>query len=419
MKLLNKTGLIIITLTLFIFLIGGVAFFYLIRSLINQETDRELISYSNNLLKEMQMFEHAAPNSIFITENNVEMKRVQEFSFSKPYFSDTIIYDQRFEKTFPHRVYSFPADLGFRKYEVAVFRSNYQSEKLIERIILAMVAMFILLILSLYFLNRFLFQQIWEDFFHTLDRIKTFQIKDSQEIELKESEIEEFQELNKAIRKLIDRIKKDYRNLKDFTENASHELQTPLAVMRSKIELFLQNDNLSNHQLELITSLYEAVNRLAQMNKALILLTKIENNQFPEREKIAIDERIMTHLEHLQAISDEKKLSIKTKLNKVSLEISPALLDILLMNLIKNAIRHNTFNGTIILTLTEHELRIENSGPPSEVPADKLFQRFTKSNQNLESIGLGLSIVKRIIDLYDFEIEYQFIEEKNRFSIRF
>ncbi len=419
MKLLNKTSLIIITLTLFIFFSGGVSFFYLIRSLINQETDRELISYSNNLVGEMQLFEKAAPNSIFITENNVEMKRVDSFSFTQAFFSDTILFDPRFNKRFPHRVYSFPADLGFRKYEVSVYRSTYQSEKLIERIVLSLTVMFILLILSLYFLNRYLFKRIWDDFFYTLDKIRSFEIKQGREFYLKDSEIEEFQQLNQAIIKLMDKIRQDYRNLKDFTENASHELQTPLAIMQSKIELFLQHDDLKEEHLELLSGLYEAVNRLAQMNRALILLTKIENNQFPEKEAVALHERIDYHVDQLQAIIEEKEIQLKVNTKALFKEMSPALADILLMNLIKNALRHNDRGGSVEIELSNDKLIVQNTGAPSELPAEKLFNRFTKSGKNKESIGLGLAIVKRIVDLYDWKIDYKFEEGKNKFILHF
>lgn len=412
MKLLNKTSLIIITISLFVFLGGGIAFFYSIRSLVQQETDAELIAYSNTLVQELKLFQ-SEKNAVFITQHNVILKEVKEISLVKPYFSDTTLYDAYLKTHLPYRVYNLYADYGFKKFEIAVFRATNNSEKLLERIVLAFTFMLIFLILSLALFNRFVFLQIWDDFFSTLSKIKSFQVKSSDKIELKSSEIEEFQELNEAISKLMDRIHKDFHNLKEFTENVSHEIQTPLAIMRSKIELLLQDETLREDQLEKIASLYDSLGRLSAMNKVLILLTRIENNQFPDIQSIRLDQRIQLHLEQLEDMIQSRSLKLNTQLAEAEVNMNSSLADILLMNLIKNAIRYNMDGGSLNICVNSKELRIENSGPKAEFNEQEIFERYSRSTNQAESLGLGLSIVYKICQLYQMNVSYSYDNSLN------
>lgn len=416
MKLLNKTSLIIITISLFVFLGGGLLFFYSIRSLIQQETDAELISYSGTLYQEIRLFQYD-PNAVFVTQNNVILREVNELKTLKPFFSDTSLYDPVLQSDMPYRVYHFGADYGAKKYDILVLRAMNNTEKLLERIVLAFTAMLILLVISLAVFNRYVFGQIWDDFFDTLSKIKDFRIKSSENIILKTSEIDEFNDLNQAIEKLIDRINLDFHNLKEFTENVSHELQTPLAIMRSKIELMLQDEKLSEHQMELAGSLFESVNRLSAMNRVLILMTRIENNQFPDTEPIQMDERIRYHLSQMAEMIESRNLRLEMKLEPVLQEMNPALADILLINLIKNAVRYNIEGGLLRIHLDTIACKIENSGRKAEFSGDDLFKRYVRSGASAESMGLGLSIVDRICNLYQMSPSYQYINDLNTIEI--
>jgi signal transduction histidine kinase len=412
LKLLNKTSLIIVTISLFVFLGGGIVFFYSIRSLVQQETDEELIAYSNTLVQELKLLQ-SERNAIFVTQHNVILNEVQQISITKPFFSDTTLYDAYLKVHLPYRVYNLYADYGFKKYEISVFRATNNSEKLLERIVLAFTFMLILLIIALAVFNRFVFLQIWDDFFNTLARIKSYRVKSGEEIELKPSEIEEFQELNEVITKLMDRIHKDFHNLKEFTENVSHEIQTPLAIMRSKIELLLQDENLTESQLEMISSLYDSVGRLSGLNKVLILLTRIENNQFPELQPISLSDRTRFHMEQLEEMIESRNLRLSLDLHDVKVLMNSSLADILLMNLIKNAIRYNIDGGALNVVLRAGELRIENSGPKAEFDEKEIFERYARSAYQAESLGLGLSIVEKICQLYQMKIEYSYRNELN------
>jgi len=416
MKLLNKTSLIIVTISLFVLLGGGILFFYSIRSLIQQETDSELVSYSSTLYQELRLFQND-PNAVFITQNNVILQDVHQIRTIKPFFSDTILFDPAMQVHLPYRVYHFGADYGIKKYEILVMRATSNSEKLLERIVLAFTAMLILLIISLALFNRYVFRQIWDDFFDTLSKIRNYRIKTNEDLVLNDSEIDEFQELKLAIEKLIARINRDFHNLKEFTENVSHELQTPLAIMRSKIELLLQDENLNEMQLEMVGSLYESVNRLSGMNKVLMLLTRIENNQFPETDSIQLDVRIRYHLEQLSEMIEARELKLQLSLESVNRTMNPALSDILLINLIKNAIRYNVSGGTLEIQLNGQALIIKNSGKQADFSGEDIFKRFTHSGINPDSMGLGLSIVDKICSLYQYKPSYKYDNDLNIITI--
>jgi signal transduction histidine kinase len=410
-KLLNKTSLIIITITLFIFLLGGIGFFYLIRSMITRDIDRELVAYSDNLVTELIQI-RILEKPVLITENNVSIERV-------PVLSDTVLMDLKTRRYYPHRMYRFYTQIETQPFRITVFRSTFNSEKLTERIIVSLTGMLVLFIIMLYFLNQYFFRRIWDDFFITIDNLRQFNLQTKPELLLTDSEIEEFKTLNEVINRMISRIRDDYSNLKEFTENISHELQTPLAIMRSKIEMILQQDHLSDHLAEEILSLYESVNRLSNMNKTLILLTRLDNHQFPELKKIRIDERILFHLENLQEHLASKEIEPKTEINEVEILANPELMDILILNLLKNAIRHNHNKGLINIILTNEKFLIANTGLESRIPNENIFTRYRKNSRSIESLGLGLAIVKKICDTNNYELTYDYQDNKHYFSVSF
>jgi signal transduction histidine kinase len=295
-----------------------------------------------------------------------------------------------------------------------------EAENLVERVVVTMTLMLLMLIIAMYFLNQYIFRKIWDEFFYSINKVKNFNFKDNPDLNLPESEVEEFQMLNDVFEKLTARIHQDYINLKEFTENASHEIQTPLSIMRAKIELLLQQPGYSKEQIELISALNVSVTRLSNINKVLTLLTRIENNQFPEISKVDMLERTQYHLENFEELINEKRLTVNTELNQsVSLGMNIALTDILIINLIKNAIRHNFDDGTLNISLSERSLTVSNTGPKPEVPPDQLFNRFVHSQHSSESLGLGLSLVKKICELYNFEIVYRYENDLNMIEIIF
>ncbi|MCF0055811.1 sensor histidine kinase KdpD [Dyadobacter sp. CY356] len=278
---------------------------------------------------------------------------------------------------------------------------------------------FIILLAGFVVLNRRISTQIWKPFQSTLDRLEAFDLNSQNNIDLEKSDIQEFEQLNQALYQLIAKNISTFRQQKEFTENASHELQTPLAVLKSKIDLLMQNESLTENQSELIASLNIPLSRVSRINKNLLLLAKIENHQFAEGELINMTELVNQNLDFLEE-------HLLAKNNKVEIEIcenclitaNKSLVEILLVNLLLNAIRHNHENGTIRIKLTKRELTISNTGVEA-LNKETLFKRFITSSTSTPSSGLGLAIVQEIAQRYKWKVDYQFVNQFHQFSIQF
>lgn len=419
MKLLNKTSLIIVTVALFIFFLGGIAFYKIIQTMIIEQVDHELVHQQTNIVNELTSFQKM-DNVFLITENRVKIKRLESNIHIDEVIIDTVIYDKMEKLYVPYRMLKFHTHIGENNYKISIYRSMLEAEKLIEQIVITMTLMMITLILAMFFLNRYFFQRIWDDFFFTVDKVQKYNLRDDPNLNLAFSEVKEFQMLNQVFEKLTQRIHKDYVSLKEFTENASHEIQTPLSIMRAKIELLLQHPGYSEVQIAQISSLNEAVNRLSNINKVLILLTRIENNQFPELSKVHLRERINYHMENFKEVIEARNITYNHELNKdIMINVNTALADILIINLVKNAIRHNFDDGKLNISLKDNSFEISNTGPKLNIPVDQIFNRFVKTQNTSDSLGLGLSLVKKICELYDFDIQYIFENDLHKVTVYF
>jgi len=266
--------------------------------------------------------------------------------------------------------------------------------------------LFIVLLSGFFFINLYISKKLWAPFYSTLDKLKVYKVDDTS-VMFEKSSITEFSKLNKTLTLMTEKIHNDYISQKQFIENASHEIQTPLAVIKNKIELLIQSKTLSESDIQIIQSVYNASNKLSSLNKALLLLSKIENNQFKDIEEIQFQtliEKIITHFEDIISL---KNIRVKKNFqSSLTHKMNPLLADILISNLIQNAIRHNIEGGSITIQLSGNSIIISNTSDTSIINTNELFQRFRKSEASAESIGLGLAIVKEICDKYNIELNY-------------
>jgi signal transduction histidine kinase len=278
----------------------------------------------------------------------------------------------------------------------------------------------VVLLLCIIAFNNFFFSSIWGNFFKTIDVIKDYNISDTKEIVLPESEIREFKLLNDGFEKMHQRIKQDYKNLKEFIENISHEIQTPLAIMKSKIDLLQQDESLTQSQIDQIQSINGSANRLSNLNKSMILLSKIDNNQFPVKEDVDIGEIVNFHLDNFEDIIQSKQISLKKDYTATLLvKADPNLISIMLLNLLKNSVYHNYPGGIVEVVVELESLIIRNSGNKLDIHEEDIFKRFVKSSSRPDSLGLGLAIVKKICDYYHFQIQYSYEDNIHIFTIIF
>ncbi len=278
---------------------------------------------------------------------------------------------------------------------------------------------FLILVFGFLILNRRLSLKLWQPFRNTLTELKTFNLNSQNKISFKKSNILEFEELNVALNKLIEHTISVYKSQKEFTENASHELQTPLAIIKNKLDILLQKEDLTDRQYQIIEDINKALTRVSRINKNLLLLAKIENHQFDESEIINLGELTEECLEQLKEHFSNKELSVYTSIKKdCILSGNRILIEVLMNNLLLNSIRHNSQKGMVEVKLNQSGLIISNSGITA-LDKEHIFRRFKKSSEENSGSGLGLPIVEQICKRHQWVIDYDFLQDTHTFKITF
>jgi signal transduction histidine kinase len=277
------------------------------------------------------------------------------------------------------------------------------------------------LLIAIVIINRGSSARLWTPFYSTMNAIRGYDIRQNKPLLLDTNTgVEEFDRLNKTLLALIDHVDQAYRNQKQFTENASHELQTPLAIIRSKVELLSEGPGLNEDSARLLQEIAEANERLSQMNKNLLLLTRIDNGQYPEVELIELSRSVEHLSNYFREYYENEVANTITRIKPdIHLTANPALIEILINNLLRNAYIHNIPGGWVDLQLTDNRLVIKNSGPELEGDPGRLFDRFRKGRVDNRTTGLGLALVKQICQLYRYEINYTYRAGVHQLGVTF
>lgn len=297
--------------------------------------------------------------------------------------------------------------------------SNYvpSARLILKSITDTIVWKLLLIIVCVGITARLVSQRIFRLLKKTMKLIQGFNVKEK--VRFPQTGAREFRELNSFLQKMTDKAVDEYVAVKEFSENASHELQTPLAILRNKLEL-LSETNIEENQAELLSDMQNAIEKLSKINRSLTLLAKMENNEYAVSENIRFCKIAKDVLAAYEDRIEMKNISVQTDIDKnILLKIHPVLADMLMNNLLGNAIRHNVQDGLIDVSLTQKKLVVRNTGLPPEMPTEELFQRFKKSDQSSESVGLGLSIVKQICDVSGFCISYDYKNQLHTLQVDF
>ena len=271
---------------------------------------------------------------------------------------------------------------------------------------------------GLAFTTRLIQGKLWEPFYKTLLLTERFNIQHDEVPVFQPADTEEFDQLNNALKKLMEENVQSYKTQKEFTENASHEMQTPLAVLRSNLDMLTQ-DNLTKEQTVIIQTLYKAISRMTHVNKNLLLLAKLDNRLFRDTQTIHVMDTVEASLSLLSGYAKADNITVEkqAKDNSLTVQANKQLFESLINNLLINAIKHNVKNGVILIILEDNRLAIINTGPPQKLDSDLLFRRFARFNSI--GCGLGMAIAKQICLLYGWQIAYDFEESMHRFTVTF
>lgn len=416
MKLLSKYNRVNLIATIIVLFVSAICYYFLIQSVLITQLDKDL------KVEELEIKDFIKENNRLPDPTNYKDEQ-EEFIPSGNQKADrrytsVDIFNKEHHEDVSYRQLQFPVLIAANQYKILIRKSQEETDDLIQLIVIITLGILVILLVTLFLINRFLLNKLWKPFNSTLQQIKQFNLSGKEKVQLEQSDINEFTELNDAVRIMTGRVSRDYDEIKSFTENASHEIQTPLAIIKSKLELLSQSENLKEDQMNSIQSVYEATNRLSKLNQSLILLTKIDNQQFRESEEVNISSLINKHLNNYEELIAAKFISIKKNIeDNVKMNMNEALAEILISNLITNAIKHNIDKGIIEITLTNNHLLISNTGLPLKIDPSELFERFKKDKVSSESLGLGLSIVKKICERYSYGIKYIYSDTLHTITI--
>lgn len=381
----------------------------------DSEQDEELLSAKKIIIESLKNGKSPEQFSSNIGEI-ISIKKIKAQTSTQNYFKEYEI--QKGEDYTKIRELNFQCFINENAYSISASISLSQDKKIGEYIFAIVTIYLFISLFILFLLNRYISSHIFSPFYDTLSKINKWNIKKNEPLVFKETNIDEFNLINTTVQALTEKIKADYKNLKEFTENVSHESQTPLSIISSKVELLMQGNNYNEKQQEYLQQIFQSTQRIYKLNQVLILMSRIENKQYLASQPINLQKTIQLKIEELDDFISAKQITISTEFKTQNIkDINPILFDILLNNLIINAIKYNLeSNGDILIRLDEHTLTIENTSTIEKIEKQFLFERFTKSSTSA-SLGVGLSLIKKIIEAFNWQITYSHKNNIHTFKI--
>ncbi|TDW99423.1 sensor histidine kinase [Dinghuibacter silviterrae] len=416
MKLFTRYNRINALVTLALFLVTCVAMYFLIFQVLVVQLDHNFIRIRNRMQTYVNQHQELPSQqvlddlSVYYTPTGDSIPGPERFEATH-FFDSTLGKDHRFRK------YFFPIRVRQSWYQVTLIKPLEGPHHVAYALMGIAVPVILVIILTFSVINRMVLRRLWAPFYKSLEILGRFQLGERNPPVFPETPIEEFSTMNKKLREATGKAADDYKALKEFTENASHEIQTPLAIIRSKLDLVIQDEALSDRQGESLRSAYGAVKKISRLNKSLLLITKIENNQYNRKEDIALDEKLREKLIQFQELWDNSGLTVNASIAPTSIHASPELIDILFDNLLSNATRHNRPGGSLSLVLAQGRLEVSNTGASVRLDRERLFRRFYKESNDSDHVGLGLSIIQQICVATGVAIAYAYADPYHSFIL--
>lgn len=416
MKLSAKNSIFFLIVTLLVFSLGAWLFYLQIQDIISEEATEELEVLKEDVLAHIEKTKQIPESINALTLLNSEPVN----AVGKERVRDTSRYVKAMGETLPFREIEFYTQVNGQNYRITLGKEVLEEDDLIETIGASFTTIAIALIVILTLVNFAFSRLTWKPFYKTLKQLSGFDIDKHEAIPYEKSSTTEFNTLSKAVNSMTKKLKSDYQNLRSFTENASHESQTPIAVMITKTENLLQSDNVTKEQKEEIYNLNQAAVKLKKLNQTLLLLSKIENNQFKVIRDTNVSQRLKAKMEQFEDLFKIKNISPQLHIEEnANVIMDPMLVDTVISNLVGNALKYTSEGKEILISLDKHKFSVSNSGENLNVEPEKLFERFFKLNQDSESSGLGLALVKQIANTHGHKVNYVYKANMHVFEYSF
>ena len=334
----------------------------------------------------------------------IEVQKTNDSELVKPSFREVVIKNELENEDEIFLEYSNKVKINDSYYVIQLRQSAFENEDLILILALTLFTLLSSAFVISFFVTKKMNKTVWADFEHNLHKIESFSLSTNSNISLLKSDTEEFERLNRVLNALTDKLKSDYLIQKEFTENASHEIQTPLSISMLNLEEILQHD-LKEDTFQKAATAISALKRLSSLNQSLTLLSKIENKQFETDKSVSLKEIVTRKLDEFSVLLETKALEVKVQIEQdFRINLNEQLAELLISNLLSNAINHNIKGGRISILMHSASLRICNTGEDNSLTNETIFNRFVTGNP--KSYGLGLAIVRKICETNNLEINY-------------
>ena len=364
------------------------------------------------------------PELLKINEFGIEDFRVYP---SQEDFSDHNILSNAFfympfdDEDEPYRVLKTSFyDRDMNPYTLEIRTSTVEKDDLLFNLAIALGVLYVVLLLSMYLVNLLVINKIWKPFKGILTAIRQYEVGNKNKLQPIVTDVIEFNVLHDNIQQMWQRNEVVFEEQKVFIENASHELQTPLAITLNKLELLTDDPSLTEKQLVQLSEVKQSLMRMTHLNKSLLMLTRIENHQYKQAESISFQALTATIIEDLSDLIAFKELEITVKEDSdFQVEMNKDLATVLVSNLLRNAIKYTERGKEIQVRLEENCFQVKNTAKDGiRLDSNKIFQRFHKGQQDATSTGLGLAIVKSIADSYQLQVKYSFGAKMHCFTLK-
>lgn len=419
MKLITRVTLRLAIVLLPIMIVWGTVFYFSMVTEINDEADDTLEDYAEMLIrrtlagKELPLPDNGSNNAYSIEPlpDNGNYETTLRFN-------DRRIYIHEEKETEPARELTMIFfDKENNAYKLTVSTPTFEREDLLQAIFIHIVILYVLLMFTILVVTALIFHYSMRPLYALLRWLDNYIPGNGTENLPTSHSTVEFKKLTEAARHTIERAENYMERQKQFIGNASHELQTPLAILGTRIEWIIDNTSLTEEQFAELSKMRQSLHRMNRLNRTLLLLSKIENNQFPERNDIDLVEIIKNEIAIYTEIYGDC-IKCNTELpERFVVNMNESLATTMITNLIKNAFLHANEDSCVDISIKKGELVICNGGS-EPLDNSRLFDRFYTSGKK-GSTGLGLALVKSIADSYNFKIEYSFKENKHIFIVRF
>lgn len=408
MSLFGQTARYLLLTALLTALIGSAGFYTLIHRKIRHEVDEILMSQVEQAQGRLRQ---RGLRGFGEGDDNPHVTLTGRSA--APVFSDTLVPDALAPGSMADmRQLVATVSAGRQQYRVRVWQPYYEFNELTLDLAIGVILFFLLLMVLCVGVGLSLAGRLWQPFYGTIAVLNRFRLDQPHQPTFPQARVREFALLSRSLTDLTGKLRQQFLLQQQFTENASHELQTPLAVATAELDFVRQSPQLTESDYGHLQRATDALSRLSQLNRSLLLLAQVENDQFSARDALNLSALLDQYLQDFAPFFTHKHLTCRVDIQPaIQLRMNRQLAGVLLTNLLKNAVRHSPTGGDVTIVLTTAMLTICNTGQPLPFAEDQLFGRFVKDPARPDSIGLGLALVRQICDRYQLPLTYRYNRE--------